>query len=135
MGIAGFVVLIMVATAIVGFLLYGLFTGFSRMFRLSRQLWLRLVLPEAQMAEAKAMSLRGSQVERQVRQGGSEVRCWDVKKCPVAMRESCPAYEKKDDLPCWLALMLSSKDYRLKADCLACQQFKPSGTRATRNNS
>jgi len=51
------------------------------------------------------------------------VRCWELKKCALARRDKCPAYDRTY-LPCWLALKLANGG-RLEHACLDCVLCQP----------
>jgi hypothetical protein len=47
-------------------------------------------------------------------------KCWEIKNCDPAFRETCPAY-RRPNVPCWMALQLSGQD--LQKECFACEVF------------
>lgn len=51
------------------------------------------------------------------------VRCWELKRCALARRDKCPAYDRTY-LPCWLALKLANGG-RLERGCLDCFLCQP----------
>ena len=51
------------------------------------------------------------------------VRCWELKRCALAKRDKCPAYDRTY-LPCWLALKLTNGG-RLEHACLECVLYQP----------
>lgn len=52
-----------------------------------------------------------------------KVACWELKKCPLAVRDKCPAYDRTY-LPCWLALKLADRG-RLRHGCVECLLYQP----------
>lgn len=47
--------------------------------------------------------------------------CWEIRKCPPQLRESCPAYQHRD-LPCWQAWREAAG--RLPDRCVDCIVFR-----------
>ncbi len=47
--------------------------------------------------------------------------CWQIRDCPAAVREACPAY-RQSEIPCWE--LLRGPDGRLQQKCLSCQVFR-----------
>ncbi len=48
------------------------------------------------------------------------IPCWQIRDCPAALREACPAYQQSET-PCWE--LLRDPDGRLQQKCLSCQVF------------
>jgi hypothetical protein len=51
------------------------------------------------------------------------VRCWELKRCALAKRDKCPAYDRTQ-LPCWLSRKLANGGH-LERDCLDCVLYEP----------
>ncbi len=51
------------------------------------------------------------------------VHCWELKRCALARRDRCPAYDRTY-LPCWLARKLANGG-RLEHACLDCFLCQP----------
>ena len=115
MGLAAIFVGGLIALAIVVAIIYGAFVG---LMRFGRFLWWLLVGPEAQVGAI------GSAGEEALR-----LPCWQEKNCPAQVRETCPAYLQKGNLPCWLATLRD--EGRLRVDCLACKRFSVADMMAT----
>jgi len=49
--------------------------------------------------------------------------CWQIRACPLAARDVCPAYDRTY-LPCWLARKLASGGH-LREQCLSCALYRP----------
>jgi len=47
---------------------------------------------------------------------------WEIKRCPLPKRVSCPPY-KRTYLPCWMALNLDNGGH-LNDECLNCALFQ-----------
>lgn len=50
--------------------------------------------------------------------------CWEVKNCPLDVRESCPAYPAwpRSGRPCWMTFQLANG--RLRDECLDCEMYQ-----------
>lgn len=120
MGPTVFVALVLFALVVIGFTMYGMFLGMGNLARQIRRFWFRVnsFYPEPVLA----MPEGGSLGVGQLRQEAANRCCWKIKGCPESVRGSCPAYLRAD-LPCWLANMQATEDYRLKPDCVACELF------------
>lgn len=49
------------------------------------------------------------------------VGCWEINKCPEAMRAKCKAYQNQD-VPCWQ--VFRNENGRLKERCIGCDVFR-----------
>lgn len=96
----------LIALAIVVAIVYGIFLG---LVRFGRFMWRLLVGPEARPAPAEEVG------------PAARLPCWEEKHCPIAVRETCPAYLQTDGLPCWLANLRA--EGRLRVDCVTCNRF------------
>ncbi|MHB1162535.1 MAG: hypothetical protein ACYC3V_19710 [Chloroflexota bacterium] len=119
MGPALFVGLVLCALVVIAFTIYGMFLGMGTVAGQIKRFWLRInsFYPEPVLAPAGCgVSLA------QYRQDTATHCCWRIKGCPSAAKESCAAF-LRPDLPCWLANMQATEDYRLKPECVACELF------------
>ncbi len=77
--------------------------------------WLekKLAPREDKREQARSAARKGNVVQ---------LHCWDVKRCPPAIRAQCAAY-KHPELPCWLAIQ--TEGGKVRPECFSCAFYKP----------
>ena len=76
--------------------------------------WLQLPSPEAVGNEKSRRVVNWARARNDV------LHCWDIRKCPVEIRNACPAYVQPE-LPCWQAVL--EAEGRLRPGCLTCNLY------------
>lgn len=120
MGAAIFLSLVAIVLVVIGFLVYGMFLGLAALGQTLRRVWLAIQPVETTSVVMPGGYAAAIPLGARVPVAASS-RCWDAKRCPPEAKLRCPAVAHPDE-PCWAAWM-QSRQYRLKPECLACDQF------------
>ncbi len=76
---------------------------------------------QQRMRNIALTSVPSPQIWGEEGKGGEGLRCWQVRNCPLALRDVCPAYAHPE-IPCWQAFRNGGG--QLKEECLDCDIFR-----------